>query len=313
MTEQLTADERKHVAWANDRVWLKALRNIDTLTRERDEARAECAAKADILRASVEVDAEFDVKFSALEAEVTRLTDELKAAELRRDAAETGMLATEARVRELEEDNNVLRTDVYELGKRREKAESRLAAATELPRRIWEAMGELTSYLVDGDHMVRVDHVRGVFERFLAAQPAAPGSVLSDGTWLRTPEEERAQPAAPVVCANPRCGMYGRADCPDISQPAAPVRTHDPRITQPTGTSSGFVTAPVRIEAEECPVCYHEPPCVRRAEAEQAVLDACWSAMIVTDAPDEFLAESSEREIRLAIEAWRLARRGLKP
>lgn len=45
-------------------------------------------------------------------------------------------------------------------------AESRLDAATALLPSAWEAMGELTSFLVGGEHMVRVDEVRGVFERF---------------------------------------------------------------------------------------------------------------------------------------------------
>lgn len=38
--------------------------------------------------------------------------------------------------------------------------EKQLAAANALPGRIWEALNELTSYLVDGHHMVRVDDVR---------------------------------------------------------------------------------------------------------------------------------------------------------
>lgn len=59
-----------------------------------------------------------------------------------------------------------------------------------LPHRVWEAMGELTSYLIDGKHMLDVDAVRGVFERLLsspAAASAAPcttckgeGKVLGD-------------------------------------------------------------------------------------------------------------------------------------
>jgi DNA repair exonuclease SbcCD ATPase subunit len=40
---------------------------------------------------------------------------------------------------------------------------------------VWEAMGELTSYLVDGKHMLDVDDVRRVVERALAAAPEHTG------------------------------------------------------------------------------------------------------------------------------------------
>jgi len=51
-------------------------------------------------------------------------------------------------------------------------------------------------------------------------------------------------------------------------------------------------------------------PLKLRHDAENAVLAACRMAQIVTTAPDEFLSEASEREIREAIIAWRLAERG---
>jgi hypothetical protein len=47
----------------------------------------------------------------------------------------------------------------------------------------------------------------------------------------------------------------------------------------------------------------------QRRPEEEAVLEACRGAMIVTTAPDDFLAEQSEREIRKAIEALRMAER----
>lgn len=49
---------------------------------------------------------------------------------------------------------------------------------------------------------------------------------------------------------------------------------------------------------------------VERRPEEEALLTACRNAMIVTTAPDDFLAEASEREIRRAIIALRLVERG---
>lgn len=53
-------------------------------------------------------------------------------------------------------------------------ADEKRAANALLPK-TWEAMGELTSVLMDGEHMLKVDDVRGVFESacaHLAAQSA---------------------------------------------------------------------------------------------------------------------------------------------
>ncbi len=86
-------------------------------------------------------------------------------------------------------------------------AESHLATAIKLPGLIWEALGELTSYLVDGDPMVRVDEVRRTFERFLAGQPAAPQCDYP-ASW----------------CTAPGCDKC-RSTHPCLSPPAAPTRT----------------------------------------------------------------------------------------
>lgn len=86
----------------------------------------------------------------------------------RREAERKGrVLAAEARVRELEAENK-------HIGDACQLHYEQLAAANALPGRIWEALGELTSYLVDGDHVVKVDDVRRMFERHLSVQPASP-------------------------------------------------------------------------------------------------------------------------------------------
>lgn len=52
----------------------------------------------------------------------------------------------------------------------------RVRVRAETVSSVWEAMGELTSYLIDGTHMVDVDDVRRVFERAaLAGGPAPEG------------------------------------------------------------------------------------------------------------------------------------------
>jgi hypothetical protein len=128
--------------------------------------------------------------------------------ELLEEKAEA-LVTAEARVRELEAENERLRAEVAlawddeDESKRANAAESSLAAATALPGRIWEALGELTSYLVDGDHMVRVDQVRGVFERFLANNPSAQWELATDEydriTWN--------QPAQPYVQPKGKAGQ----------------------------------------------------------------------------------------------------------
>jgi hypothetical protein len=62
---------------------------------------------------------------------------------------------------------------------------NQLAAANALLNEVWAAQAPSVNLLC------RVyDHLSG--------QPTAPrGDTLSDGTWIRTPEEERGQPAAP--------------------------------------------------------------------------------------------------------------------
>lgn len=91
-----------------------------------------------------------------------------------------------ARIYELEQEVERLRTELAEVRVSCDKAmdeqhaklvrvaDEKRAANALLPK-TWEAMGELTSVLMDGEHMLKVDDVRGVFESacaHLAAQPA---------------------------------------------------------------------------------------------------------------------------------------------
>jgi hypothetical protein len=71
-----------------------------------------------------------------------------------------------------------------------------LAAAPEhTPRQdihqVWEAMGQLTSYLIDGKHMVDVDDVRHVFERATAPEHTAQVSFPAANARIAELEGER--------------------------------------------------------------------------------------------------------------------------
>lgn len=121
-------------------------------------------------------------------------------------------------------------------------------------------------------------------------QPAAParGDVLSDGTWIRTPEEERAA--------------------------TAPARD-EPPMTPPYAVLADGSIVPLM----NCPECNemgradmaHYHVCKRVCtEAEQAVLDAIGKAFIYQDTRGAavFAIPSEEGDICRA----ELARRGLK-
>lgn len=217
--------------------------------------------------------------------------------------------AAEDRVRELTAENERLRAreeqrehawsvDVAH----RHRAESSLAAATELPGRIWEALGELTSFLMDGDHMVRVDDVRGVFERFLAsAQPAAPARWRPDPDcgccWCHDgiPSECCERPAR-----EPQPSQNSMTEDEYYSyQPAAPIL--DTSLMTPEGRAR-WSAAPARTLLNA--VTFTELREPTRTEAEQAVLDACEGLEL----------DEGPHKLEGIWEVWaaELARRGLK-
>ena len=99
-------------------------------------------------------------------------------------ATDNALTAANARIAELEARLPIRAGSVDHLCQLLDAAESeRNALAATLDRvraegigSVWEAMGELTSYLIDGKHMVDVDDVRRVFERAaLAGAPAPEG------------------------------------------------------------------------------------------------------------------------------------------
>lgn len=161
-----------------------------------------------------------------------------------------------------------------------------------------------------------------VFARLRAARQlaaAARGDVLSDGTWLRTPEEESAAPAQPKQSEMTEDEYY--AYQPAMTAPLhVGLNPERDRLQAPaTPLSEDLGTALVQvIDAERaaaptrtkpfCQGCMSEPakPCT---EAEQAVLDA------MAKVDQEWL-----RKCEFSREMWlvnfaraELARRGLKP
>lgn len=186
LVAQLEEQRASVLALAEERVrGLQA--QVAELSRERNEARAELT-KSECYRVNAE-------------SEVTRLTEALAAAERKcgdlgeqlercsemrefnareRNAAEARVRGLEAECTTLRVNNRVLEADNADKLERRRNAEKQLAAANALLR------------------MHATQPLHPAVRAHLSAQPAAPGSVLSDGTWIRTPEEERGQPAAPV-------------------------------------------------------------------------------------------------------------------
>jgi hypothetical protein len=173
--EELTEEERARLSggvdWsAGEHAGRKALRIID-----RDAAdRAALVARVAELEAEAKAERDSAREFARRVRELVADDNAWRAE------------AAEARVRELETEAALdtehrlacewkarYEAERAERSVTKDRLAARAEAAEGLPGRIWEALGELTSYLVDGDHMVKVDDVRHTFERHLSAQPTA--------------------------------------------------------------------------------------------------------------------------------------------
>lgn len=111
------------------------------------------------------------------------------------------LLAAEARVRELEalvawhtKEDSFLRSKLAAANALLERWYRDYAKQSNLSR---ETKGHLSAQpAAPCGSTHRLGHCPQCVDR--GDQPAAPGSVLSDGTWIRTPEEERGRRAAPT-------------------------------------------------------------------------------------------------------------------
>lgn len=149
-----------------------------------------------------------------------------------------------------------LRTLNRGLGLEVTDARARLAAATALLPRAWEAMGELTSFVVDGEHMVRVDEVRGVFERF--SSTPAPSE--------RAQKDNDASQREVCLVRSMGGGVLGSQVSDVVCVPAADVVVDAPPLSEQAPSlghpGADEVFARLRQTRE-------------RAAAERKVLEAC--------------------------------------